>query len=50
MAQQHHEAISLASKILIDYLTIVDLDESTHEIDFVEENKLKKRCNIRQTN
>lgn len=33
-----HEAISLASKILIDYLTvIVDLDESTYEIDFVEE-------------
>lgn len=39
-----HEAISLASKILIDYLTvIVDLDESTHEIDFVEEKQVEEK-------
>lgn len=38
-----HEAISLASKIMIDYLTvIVDLEESTHEIDFVEEKHVKE--------
>lgn len=38
-----HEAISLASKILIDYLTvIVDLDESTYDIDFVEEKHIEE--------
>lgn len=38
-----HEAISLASKILIDYLTvIVDLDESTHDIDFVEDKVIEE--------
>ncbi len=38
-----HEAISLASKIMMDYLNvIVDLDESTHEIDFVKEKKIEE--------
>lgn len=38
-----HEAISLASKILIDYLTvIVDLDKSAHDIDFVEEKHVEE--------
>lgn len=35
-----HEAISLAAKILTDYLAeIIDLNESVREIDFVEEKK-----------
>ena len=49
-ALKPYEAVSLASKMMIDYLTvIVDLDESTHELDFMgdapeapEDKKLDK--------
>jgi DNA-directed RNA polymerase subunit alpha len=38
-ALKPYEAVSLASKMMIDYLTvIVDLDESTHERDFMGES------------
>lgn len=39
-----YEAISLASKIMMDYLTvIVDLDEDTHDIEFVEEKLVEEK-------
>lgn len=39
-----YEAISLASKIMMDYLTvIVDLDEDTHDIEFVEEKIVEEK-------
>lgn len=38
-ALKPYEAVSLASKMMMDYLTvIVDLDESTHECDFMGES------------
>lgn len=38
-ALKPYEAVSLASKMMIDYLTvIVDLDETTHKLDFMGES------------
>ena len=37
-AVKAHEALSLAAKMMIDYLSVVvDLDQTTHEISFMSE-------------